>query len=127
MKGICPATTSSDNAFYTKSSRNNLFPKQKKKFKPRCYNCNELGHTSNYCNKPKHLKGDKEKESLSSNFLSLYRTLNSQKLNQPTDWFVDSGCNAHMSLRNYWMNDLNTETNRMIDVANSSVIPVHIP
>lgn len=125
VKDLCSGSSRNESAFFGKSNQRKMSPKSKNKSsKPRCYNCNELGHFSSNCTKPRKRsntntnKLKNENPGKASNFLSSTSSC-PFKMN---DWYLDSGCNAHMTPRGDWIENISPEYNKKIDVANGNTV-----
>lgn len=115
----CKPQQSNENAFHSKLKKRYSSHNPKRR-EPRCYNCNKTGHYSSQCDKatksePKYRNKIPEKP---SNFF----TCNSSNPPKPNDWYLDSGCNAHMTPREDWIENISPQSNRSIDVANGNSV-----
>lgn len=116
----CGVTSKSSNAFVS-----NLQDKNKKQSfkKIRCYNCNEMGHYSSQCKKPmKRFKISKSDKQIDNKYVNMHTDINYNENPMMKNWYLDSGCNAHMTARQDWLENFNAENNKSINVANGNVM-----
>lgn len=95
----------------------------KKVWKPKCYNCNEMGHISRNCLKPK--KSDNQNHSNNGNHRTSFALTSNVSTNENKNiWFIDSGASAHMTVNGDWLKNKKVTPEKQITVANNDRIPV---
>lgn len=97
-------------ALYAKGSKSTNYKKSKqtkKMFKGKCYNCNEYGHTSRQCKKPKRdmkyaNNASNDKDCIFGDaYMASYKS-NAERWSCKNNWLADSGASNHMTFRRDW-------------------------
>lgn len=98
-------------AFISKGNR--------KRFKPRCYNCNQIGHFANKCKFPLKKKETENKQALLSIF-----AVNETKVHD--EWYIDSGASSHMTNNMQIITNCSKlSTPKEVIMANNEKVPVN--
>ena len=119
----CTSSPSNQALFTTNKSKEFRHQQKRKNTRkppgPRCYNCNEIGHLSSSCPKQSR-RSTKKNHEKDDHKINLFSSTGSEL--KPEHWYLDSGCNQHMSPRSDWLKNLIPQANQKIDVANGGVV-----
>lgn len=80
----------------------------------RCFNCNEYGHISKFCNN--------KKKTNSKGFAAVFSAFHQKT--KSTEWYVDSGASLHMTNSSDGMYDIRAAPTKQITVANNTTVTV---
>lgn len=109
-----------------------LYVKNKEK-QIRCHICNEPNHLARYCTARKYKKYESKTKQTKTNDTVLHAAMHATEI-KSTDWYIDSGASAHMTMNKDYFNtevvcensDITIANNNRLRVLSSGNVSVHL-